>query len=93
MTPTKEHLRQGGRIVIPANYGKALGLKPGEDVVFIPEGNEARLIPSRQAVKRSYLLVCQYVSTGHVLANALINDCRQEVRLEIRKRTASVFRP
>jgi antitoxin PrlF len=92
MTPVKTHLTQGGRIVIPADYRKALGLKPGDDVVLVLEGNEVRLVTPHQAVKRAQSLVRQYVSKGRALANELIKDRRQEVRLERKKRAATASR-
>jgi len=92
MTTVKTHLTQGGRIVIPADYRKALGLKPGDDVVLVLEGKEVRLVTPHQAVKRAQLLVRQYVSKGRALGDDLIKDRRQEVRLERKKRAATASR-
>jgi AbrB family looped-hinge helix DNA binding protein len=92
MTPIKTHLSPGGRIVIPADYRKALGLKPGDDVVLVLEGNEVRLVTPHQAVKRAQSLVRQYISKGRALADDLIKDRRREVRLEREKRTARASR-
>lgn len=92
MAPIKAHLSQGGRIVIPAGYRKALGLKPGDDVVLVLEGNEVRLVTPRQAVKRAQSLVRQFVPKGRALADDLIKDRRQEVRLERKKRAATARR-
>lgn len=93
MTSIKAHLSQGGRIVIPAGYRKALGLKPGDEVVLVLEGNEVRLVTPRQAVKRAQLLVRQFVPKGRALADELIKDRRHEVRLERKKRMAPARRP
>jgi AbrB family looped-hinge helix DNA binding protein len=92
MTPVKTHLTQGGRIVIPADYRKALGLKPGDDVVLVLEGDEVRLVTPRQAVRRAQSLVRQYVSKGRALADELITERRQEVRLERKKRKTTLSR-
>lgn len=92
MAPIKTHLSQGGRIVIPAGYRKALGLKPGDDVVLVLEGNEVRLVTPRQAVKRAQSLVRQFVPKGRTLADELIKDRRQEVRLEGKKRAVPAGR-
>lgn len=92
MTQIKTHLSQGGRIVIPADYRKALGLKPGDDVVLVLEGNEVRLVTPRQAIKRAQSLVRQFVPKGRALADELIKDRRQEVRLERKKRAATASR-
>lgn len=92
MAPIKTHLSQGGRIVIPADYRKALGLKPGDDVVLVLEGNEMRLVTPHQAVKRAQSLVRKFVSKGRALADELIKERHQEVRLEKKKRAATASR-
>jgi AbrB family looped-hinge helix DNA binding protein len=33
----KTTIREGGRLVIPAAYRKALGLKPGDEVLLVLE--------------------------------------------------------
>lgn len=92
MRSIKTHLNAGGRLVIPATYRKALGLKPGDDVVLVLEEHEVRLVPPRQAVKHAQTLVRQYVSKDRTLADELIQDRRQEVRRDRKKRmpTASL---
>lgn len=92
MALIKTHLSQGGRIVIPAEYRKALGLKPGDDVVLVLEGNEVRLVTPRQAVKRAQSLVRQFVPKARALADELIKDRRQEVRLERKRRAVPTGR-
>ncbi|WP_447974938.1 AbrB/MazE/SpoVT family DNA-binding domain-containing protein [Nitrospira sp. Kam-Ns4a] len=87
MKSFRTHLSQGGRVVIPADYREALGLKPGDDVMLFLEENEVRLITPHQAVKRAQSLVRQYVPPGRTLTEELLKDRRQEVRLGTRKRT------
>jgi AbrB family looped-hinge helix DNA binding protein len=82
MHSTKTHLGQGGRIVLPADYRKALGLKAGDDVVLVLDQNEVRLIRPDEAIKRAQALVRRYVSKGRPLAEELIADRRQEARRE-----------
>ena len=79
MDSVKTQLSQGGRIVIPAHYRKALGLKPGDDVVLILEANEVRLVTPLRAVKRVQSLVHQYVSKGRTLTNELIRPTRTQL--------------
>ena len=92
MISSKTHLNHGGRIVIPVEYRKALGLKPGDDVVLVLEENEVRLVKPCQAVKHAQALVRQYVPKGRRLADELIQDRRQEVRVERRKRSRTTGR-
>jgi len=51
-----------------------------------------RLVTPLQAVKRAQSLVRQYVSKGRTLADELITDRRQEVRLERKKRATPASR-
>ena len=92
MISSKTHLNHGGRIVIPVEYRKALGLKPGDDVVLVLEENEVRLVKPSQAVKHAQALVRQYVPKGRRLADELIQDRRQEVRVEQSKRSRTTGR-
>jgi AbrB family looped-hinge helix DNA binding protein len=92
MTSIKTHLSEGGRIVIPAGYRKALGLKPGDDVVLLLEGDEMRLVTPRQAVKRAQALVREYVPKGRSLADELTKDRRQEARDEGKKQPVAASR-
>lgn len=92
MTSIKTHLHAGGRLVIPAAYRKALGLKPGDDVVLVLEEHEVRLVAPRQAVKHAQMLVRQYVSKDRTLADELIQDRRQEVQRDRKKRGPTASR-
>jgi AbrB family looped-hinge helix DNA binding protein len=92
MTSIKTHLNAGGRLVIPAAYRKALGLKPGDNVVLVLEEHEVRMVAPRQAVKHAQTLVRQYVSKGRALADELIHDRRQEVRRDRKKRMPTASR-
>lgn len=87
MKSFRTHLSQGGRVVIPADYREALGLKPGDDVMLVLEENEVRLITPHQAIKRAQSFVRQYVPPGRTLTEELLADRRQEVRRDTRKRT------
>lgn len=92
MASIKTHLNAGGRLVIPAAYRKALGLKPGDDVVLVLEEHEVRLVAPRQALKHAQTLVRQFVSKGRTLADELIQDRRQEVRSDRKKRMPTASR-
>ena len=82
MQPVKTRLGPGGRIVIPAQYRKSLGLRPGDDVVLVLEEHEVRLVPPREAIKRAQNLVRQFVPKARGLAEELMRDRRREVGSE-----------
>ncbi len=74
----KTIIREGGRLVIPSAYRKALGLKPGDEVLLSLEDGEIRIVSTRQAVKRAQTLVRRYIPEGRSLSEELIRDRREE---------------
>ncbi|MDP3880313.1 MAG: AbrB/MazE/SpoVT family DNA-binding domain-containing protein [Dehalococcoidales bacterium] len=74
----KTKIREGGRLVIPAEYRKALGLKPGDSVLLSLEDGEIRVVSTRQAVARAQTLLRQYIPKGRSLSEELIKERRDE---------------
>lgn len=75
----KTNIDKGGRLVIPAPYRKALGLKPGDEVLLLLEDGEIRVINTRQAIVRAQALVRRYVPQDRSLSEELIRERREEV--------------
>lgn len=86
MQPVKTQLGPGGRVVIPAQYRKSLGLRPGDEVVLVLDEHEIRLVTPREAIKQAQSLVRQYVPKTRGLADELIRDRRREARRETSSR-------
>ena len=74
----KTIIREGGRLVIPAAYRKALGLKPGDEVLLTLEDGEIRVVSTRQAIARAQTLLRRYVPKGRSLSEELIKERREE---------------
>lgn len=74
----KTKIHEGGRLVIPAAYRKALGLKPGDEVLLILEDDEIRVVSTRQAIARAQALVRRYIPEGRSLSEELIQERREE---------------
>ena len=74
----KTKIREGGRLVIPAAYRKALGIKPGDEVFLTLEDGEIRVISTRQAVTQAQTLVRHYISKDRNLSEELIEERREE---------------
>ncbi len=74
----KTTIREGGRLVIPAKYRKALGIKPGDEVLLSLEDGEIRVVSTRQAVARAQTLVRRYVPKGRSLSEELIKERQEE---------------
>lgn len=75
---------QNGRLVIPAEFRRALGLGPGGEVVLRLEDGGLRLYTAAQAVARSRALVRRYVpeEVAGGLSGSLVSDRRAEAARE-----------
>ena len=71
-------VQDGGRIVIPAEYRRALGLNVGDDVVLSLEAEEIRILSRKEALRRAKTLVRRYVPEGTVLSDELLAERRRE---------------
>lgn len=78
MTEVKAKLGEGGRVVIPAAYRKALGLKPGDEVVIVLDEGQIRVFTPHQATKQAQELVRRYISKGRSLSEELLQERREE---------------
>ena len=74
----KTTIREGGRLVIPSAYRKALGIKPGDEVILVLEDGEIRVISTRQAITRAQTLLRRYIPKGRSLSEELIKERRKE---------------
>lgn len=74
----KTKIGKSGRLVIPAAYRKALGIKPGDEVVLELGEGEIRVLTTRHAIARAQALVRRYVPKGRSLSEELIRERREE---------------
>ena len=72
----------GGRVVIPAEFRKALGIKPGDELLIDVENGHLRLSTRGMALKWARELVRRYVPAGTSLADELIRERREEAARE-----------
>ena len=78
MTQVRAKVAEGGRIVIPAEFRRALGLDVGDEVILNLGEGQLTLLTPRQAVKRAQELVRRYVPEERRLADELIEERRAE---------------
>ena len=71
-------MSKDGRLVVPATFRKALGIKPGDEVVMVLEEGVLRVLGARQAIARAQFLVRRYVPEGRSLSQELIQERREE---------------
>ncbi len=82
MKTVRAKVAEGGRIVIPAEYRKTLGIEIGDNVVLQLEDGEVRLFTIDEAIRRAQEIVRQYVPEGRSLVDELIAERRAEAARE-----------
>jgi AbrB family looped-hinge helix DNA binding protein len=78
MTAIVKTLGDGGRVVVPAQYRKALGLKTGDQVMLVLEEGEVWLFTPARATERARALVRRYVPAEKSLTDELLAERREE---------------
>ena len=81
MSLTVTKVDQRGRVVIPAEYRRALGLGEGDAVVVQREGAELRLLKQEEAIRRVQELVREHAK-GRSLVDELIAERHAEAARE-----------
>ena len=71
-------LGQGGRVVLPAEYRRKLGLKPGDDLIMVLEEGEVRVLTPARAVQRAQALVRRHIPAERRLSEELLRERREE---------------
>jgi AbrB family looped-hinge helix DNA binding protein len=75
-------LGAGGRLVIPARLRKALGLRPGSELLLAASEGELRVWSREAARQRARDLICSLIPPEVSLVDELIADRRREAELE-----------
>ena len=75
-------LGEGGRVVIPAEIRRLLGVKEGDRILLLVEDGELHVITVSQGIKRAQELARPYIRPGVSMADDLIAERRAEVARE-----------
>ena len=78
----RTRMTEGGRIVIPAPYRKALDIKPGDELIVRLDEGELRVYSSAEALKRLQDQVTSAVPEGVSLVEELLRERRKEAARE-----------
>ncbi len=76
-------MSENGRVLIPAEIRKQLGLVPGEPIRLTVEGQELRLMTRRARIRAVQLRAARYLKPGVRLEDELIAERREEARKEL----------
>ena len=72
---------QGGRIVLPAQIRKALGVTTGDDLILALSDGEVRMFTRREAIRRAQGML-KHLAPGRSLVDELIAERRAEAANE-----------
>jgi AbrB family looped-hinge helix DNA binding protein len=75
-------VNENGRVVIPASFRKAMGIKAGDEVVLRMEDDELRITSLKRRLERAQRRVRRYVKPGRSLADELIAERREAAKRE-----------
>lgn len=79
---TRTRINPNGRVVIPASYRKALGIKVGDEVILRMEDDELRITTMKRKIERAQRIARKYVKPGVLLSDELIAERREEAKRE-----------
>ncbi len=82
MKTNRATLDESGRVLIPAEYRKALGVKAGDPVILIMEENAVRLITKEQAIREAQDIVGGFVASDVSLVDELLQERREAAARE-----------
>lgn len=83
MTPeTRVRINENGRVVIPAAFREALGIKPGDEIILRFEDDELRITTMKRRIERAQRRARRYLKPGVSLVDELLAERREETKRE-----------
>jgi AbrB family looped-hinge helix DNA binding protein len=81
-TENLARINENGRVVIPASFRRALGIKSGDTIVLRIENDELRITTLRQRLAKAQRLVRKHVPPTVSLVDELIAERREAAKRE-----------
>lgn len=82
-------ITSGGRIVIPAELRRALGVQEGDELLIRIEGQELRIYTPAEAIRQAQERLRRHIPAGRSLSDELILERRAETARETRSAEGS----
>ncbi len=76
-------MSENGRVLIPVEIRKQLGLVAGEPITLTVEGQELRLMTRRARLRAAQASAARYLKPGLKIEDELIAERREEARREL----------
>lgn len=78
MRDFRSKIAEGGRVVIPADYRRTLGLEIGDEVIVRMAEGEVHILTRAHALKKAQALVRKHVPKEKSLVRELLRERRSE---------------
>lgn len=78
----RARVNENGRVVIPASFRKALGIKVGDEVVLRIEDDELRISTMSRRIERAQRLLRERTKSGRSVVDEFIRERREAGRNE-----------
>jgi len=79
---TRLRVNENGRIVIPATFRKALGIKVGDEVVLRLHNDELSITTQQRRIRQAQERARKYLKPGTSLVEELLAERREAARHE-----------
>ena len=79
---TRQIVNQNGRVVIPADYRKALGICPGDEVILRWEDDELRITTMKRRIERAQRRAQSHRKAGGSVVDEFIAERREAAKRE-----------
>lgn len=76
-------MNESGRVVLPKQLRDALGVEPGDSLIFTSDGETVRIETQRQRALRAQAMICKLIPRNVSLVDELIAERREEFRKEM----------
>lgn len=81
---TKLRIAENGRVVIPADFRRALGIAAGGEIILRWEDDELRITTMKQNIERAQRHAKQYLKPGGSVVDEFLAERREAAKRELR---------
>ncbi len=82
MKDVSVRIGEGGRVVIPAEYRKALGIDVGDELILHMDHGTIVMLTRKQAIQYVQEQMAKYTVSGRKLSDEVIAERRKEAEAE-----------
>jgi AbrB family looped-hinge helix DNA binding protein len=75
-------VNENGRVVIPADFRKALGIRAGDEVILRFEDDELRITTMKKRIERAQRRARRYLKPGVSIVDEFIAERREAAKRE-----------